>query len=167
MNHSRGRLSLLSKRTIGGFFSRRRPRCIVLTTTRINNVVTGDLCHTSFVCRGLRVRRGIVKRDFHRSMGGLLFLKDAYVCPHSTMRPVGRSILLASPLRCAGRPCTVTGVTKLGVYRDFGLRCKAGCVTIVPAGLCNPGSGFRLRGDRILPTVVHGVRLKGYLGRKS
>lgn len=167
MKHSRGRLSLLSKATMGGFFSRRQPRTIMLTTTRINNVVTGLRCQTSFVCRGLRVRRGMVNRDFHRKMGGLLFLKDAYVCPHRTPRPVGRRILLASPLRCAGRPCTVTGVTKLGVYRDFGLRCKAGCVTIVPAGLCKPGSGFRLRGDRMLPTVVHGVCLTGYLGRKS
>lgn len=167
MNHARGRLSLLSDMSIHRFFSRRRPRCMFLTTTFINNVVTGDVCHTSFVCGGLRVRRGIVKRDFHRGVGGLLFLNDAYVCPHSTGRPVGRSMLLASPLRCAGRPCTVTGVTNLGVYRDFGLRCKAGCVTIVPAGLCNPGSGFSLRHDRMLPTVVHGVRLTRYLGRNG
>lgn len=150
-----------------GFFSRRGPSTIILTTTFINNVVTGSLCHTSFVVRGVGVRYGMVDGTCSRNIGGLLFLNSAYVCPGSTPRPVGRSILLASPLRCAGRRCTVTGVTKLGVYRDCGLRCNAGCVTIVPAGLCNPGSGFRLRGDRIVPTVVHGVCLTGLVRSNS
>lgn len=165
--HARTRLSLASRRTIRSFFTTRGPRCIFLTTTRIKKVITGDHCQTSFVCRGLVVRGGIVRTSCLGGMGGLLFLKDAYVCPKGTPRPVPRSYLLASPLRCAGRPCTVTGVTKVGVYRDCGLRCKAGCVTMVPAGLCNPGSGFGLRASRILPTVVHGMRLNGYLSRKS
>lgn len=59
--HARTRLSLAQRRTIRGFFTRRGPRCIFLTTTGMNNVVTGRSTLTSFVCSGVVLRVGIVR----------------------------------------------------------------------------------------------------------
>lgn len=154
-------LSLHGRTTMSTFFTRRGPSCIFLTTTGINNVRTGGVCQTRFLCSGLVVRTGVVSDTCHRRIGGLLFLKSSYVCPGLYPRPVGRRCLLANFLRPAGRPCTVTGVTNLGLYRGCYHRCKIGFVSTVPAGLCNVGSGFRLTGSRILPTLVQGFRRTG------
>jgi GDP-L-fucose synthase len=154
VGRSSSELDLKNRNDVFAFFSKTKPRYVVLAAAKVGGILANDTFPVDFLSDNLRIQVNVL--DAAREYGAerLLFLGSSCIYPKMAEQPIREDSLLTGhlePTNDAYAIAKIAGIMQIqAIRRQYGLP----WISAMPTNLYGPGDNFSPEGSHVLPALI-------------
>lgn len=147
-------VDLLKREDVFRFFSRVRPKNVVLAAARVGGIGANQSSPHSFISDNLQIQVNVMDAALANGVERLLFLGSSCAYPRTTRQPIREDMLLAGPLEQTNDAYAIAKIAGIlqvqAVRRQYGLP----WICAMPTNLYGPGDNFASETSHVLPALI-------------
>lgn len=147
-------LDLKDRDAVFEFFSRSKPRYVVLAAAKVGGILANSTYPVDFLSDNLRIQVNVLDAAREHGVERLLFLGSSCIYPKFAEQPIREDSLLTGhlePTNDAYAIAKIAGIMQVqAVRRQYGLP----WISAMPTNLYGPGDNFSPEGSHVLPALI-------------
>jgi GDP-L-fucose synthase len=154
IGRSSAELDLRDRNKTFDFFSREKPRYVVLAAAKVGGIYANDSFPADFLSENLQVQLSVMDAALAHGVERLLFMGSSCIYPKFAPQPIKEGSLMTGhlePTNDAYAVAKIAGIMQVqAIRKQFG----KSWISAMPTNLYGPGDTYSELGSHVLPALI-------------
>ena len=164
---SSSELDLRDRTAVFDFFSKEKPRYVVLAAAKVGGILANDTYPADFLSENLQIQVNVMDAALGHGVERLLFMGSSCIYPKFASQPITEDSLMTGHLEPTNDAYAVAKIA--GIMQVQSIRKQHGknWISAMPTNLYGPGDNYSEEGSHVLPALIRRYEMARLEGAPS
>ena len=161
---SHGELDLADQVAVAAFFTREKPKHVVLAAARVGGILANATYPAEFIHVNLAIQTNVIHQCHLHGVERLLFLGSSCIYPRDCPQPMMEEYLLTGRLETTNSSYAVAKIAGIEMCHAYNRQYGTRYLCAMPTNLYGSGDNFDLHSSHVLPAMIRKFHEAKYSG---
>lgn len=151
---TREHLDLCDQRAVENFFSRHKPRYVILAAAKVGGIYANSHYPAEFIAQNLNIQSNVIHQAKEHGVERLLFLGSSCIYPKECPQPIKEEYLLTGQLEPTNRSYALAKIAGIEMCRAYNYQYDTKYLAVMPTNLYGPGDNYDLETSHVIPALM-------------
>ncbi|MDP9064358.1 MAG: GDP-L-fucose synthase [Pseudomonadota bacterium] len=147
-------LDLTDQAAVRGFFSRERPRAVILAAARVGGIHANNTRPAEFIRDNLVMQDNVIDAAYREAVEKFVFLGSSCIYPKLAPQPLKEDYLLTGALEPTNEWYAIAKIAGVKMCQAYRRQYGFNAISLMPTNLYGPGDNFDLQNSHVLPALL-------------